>query len=150
MSQSEEKNLRDQLKRADKTGTRAQLGNALDHLAAHYHHKQKPSQALPLYRRSLVIWQELLGPEHPTVATLLLNLGSVYIELDDMTSATPIYSKALSIFESDGSLDNLSNLDSFESYLKVVQDKGQHRLFEQLEIRIRRLSQEFVHEQVYV
>ena len=33
------------------------------------------AEAEPLYKRSLVIWEKALGPEHPDVATTLSNLG---------------------------------------------------------------------------
>ncbi len=34
-------------------------------------------QAEPLYRRSLAIWEEALGPEHPNVATSLENYAAL-------------------------------------------------------------------------
>lgn len=36
------------------------------------------AEAEPLYKRALVIYEQALGPDHPSVATILNNLDGLY------------------------------------------------------------------------
>ena len=36
------------------------------------------AEADPLYKRALVIYEQALGPDHPSVATILNNLDGLY------------------------------------------------------------------------
>ena len=42
--------------------------------------KAEYPEALDMYRKALVIDQKVHGPEHPDVATTLMNMGKVYDE----------------------------------------------------------------------
>ena len=51
---------------------------ALNNLAALYDSQGKYTQAEPLYKRSLMIAEKALGPDHPDVALSLENLAGLY------------------------------------------------------------------------
>ena len=53
------------------------------HLLEHWGRLKKQAEypeALDMYRKALVIDQKVHGPEHPDVATTLMNMGKVYDE----------------------------------------------------------------------
>jgi tetratricopeptide (TPR) repeat protein len=55
--------------------------------------------AEPLYRRALAIDEKALGPEHPSTAISLNNLGSLLKARGDLAGAEPLYRRALAIDE---------------------------------------------------
>lgn len=77
------------------------------------------AQAKPFYERALAIREEFSGPEHPTTASSLLNLGYLLLAQGDSAGARPHYEQALVIYEkvlgpehpdTAGSLNNLGYL----------------------------------------
>lgn len=54
------------------------LGRTLSNLAYIYRLEGRLALAEPLYRRSLALWEGLLGPKHLDVATALNNLAGLY------------------------------------------------------------------------
>ncbi|MCP5118971.1 MAG: tetratricopeptide repeat protein [bacterium] len=57
-------------------------------LALLYHNQSRYEEAEPLYRRSLAICENALGPEHPNVATSLKNYVALLRDTDrDAASA---------------------------------------------------------------
>ena len=57
------------LKEAENFGPQdSRLATPLNNLAALYDAQGKYTEAEPLYQRSLAIWENALGPEHPNVA----------------------------------------------------------------------------------
>jgi hypothetical protein len=53
------------------------LGRQVNNLATLYEKQDRHSDAEPLFRRALAIYEKAAGPEHPAVATLLSNLGLI-------------------------------------------------------------------------
>ena len=51
------------------------------------------------YERALCIFERVLGPDHPNVATLVNNLGGVLQALGDLAGARAACERALRIFE---------------------------------------------------
>ena len=51
--------------------------------------------ATPLYERALGIWEKALGPDHPKVATALVNLAGVYSNRGNYDGARPLVIRAL-------------------------------------------------------
>jgi len=49
--------------------------------------------------RALVIWERVLGPEHPDVATGLNNLAELYDDQGRYAEAEPLYQRALALRE---------------------------------------------------
>jgi len=63
-----------------------------------------------LYRRSLAIWTQLLGPDHFLLATSLDNLAVILALEEKYEESETLYAKALAIRDRDdlGSLHNLA------------------------------------------
>ena len=57
-------------------------------------------KALPLYQRDLEISEKVLGPQHPSVATTLNNLASLYYHIGRNEEALSLFERSLKIFES--------------------------------------------------
>ena len=75
------------------------LSTSLNNLAALYDAKGKYRDAEPLYRRSLALAEQALGPENPNVATALNNLAELYRTQGRNGEAEPLYVRALAIRE---------------------------------------------------
>jgi tetratricopeptide (TPR) repeat protein len=60
---------------------------AYSNVAAVHKWEQRYDRALPLYRKSLSIYQHLLGPEHPRSAGLLMDIGMLEMEEGNYTLA---------------------------------------------------------------
>jgi len=68
--------------------------------AGYYLNRQgRYSEVEPLYRRSLSIYEQQLGADHPYVATSLNNLASLYQAQGRYSEAEPLYVRSLAIFE---------------------------------------------------
>ena len=57
------------------------------------------TEAEPLYRRALAIWEKGLGGNHPDVATALNNLAGLLQDTNRLSEAEPLYRRALAIDE---------------------------------------------------
>ncbi len=139
MTELQERELLRALSRAERTGTDAQLANALDHLAVHYHENGAYQQAAPVYARALGAWRQILGPEHPSIGTLLLNLAAIYQHLGDVAAAEPLFRNALGIFENDVELDDPGIIDSLEAFVTTIASGGRREEAERLRERVRRV-----------
>ncbi|MEC4854061.1 MAG: CHAT domain-containing tetratricopeptide repeat protein, partial [Jaaginema sp. PMC 1079.18] len=62
------------------------------------------SEALPLYQRSLTIYEQGLGSDHPSIALTFNNLALLYQAQGHITSATDYLNRSLSIRENNLSL----------------------------------------------
>jgi tetratricopeptide (TPR) repeat protein len=72
---------------------------SLNNLAALYQTQGRYADAEPLYRRSLAIYEKVLGPEHPDVATSLNNLARLYEAQGRHADAEPLQRRSLAIRE---------------------------------------------------
>ncbi len=147
MSVPSESQLLAAVERAEKTGTTAQLANALDHLAAHYHQGGAYAQAAPLYARALGMWRQILGPEHPVVGIQLVNLGAIYLHLGDVDAADPLFRQALGIFEADVECDDPGVVTALEMFVHALRRQGRHDEASRIAERVTRVAH-VVHEQV--
>ncbi|CAN0277376.1 unnamed protein product, partial [Ascophyllum nodosum] len=59
----------------------------------------KYDDAEPLFKRALTIGEEVLGPRHPDVASILNNLASLLESQGKYDDAEPLYKRALTIRE---------------------------------------------------
>ena len=75
----------------------ADLAQSLDRLARIYEKQGRYREALPLYRRSLQIYEQQLGANHPNVATSLNNLARLYKDQGRYGEAEPIFQRSLQI-----------------------------------------------------
>ena len=76
-----------------------QYANALENVAILYYKMGLYTEAEPLYKRALSIYDQALGPDHPDVATSLNNLAELYRHQARYTDAEPLYKRALLIYE---------------------------------------------------
>jgi len=75
------------------------LGRLLNEFAYYLDDRADYAAAEPLYQRALKIDEDLLGPDHPDVATSLNNLAELYRVLGRFAEAEPLYLRALMISE---------------------------------------------------
>jgi tetratricopeptide (TPR) repeat protein len=71
----------------------------LNNLARLYETQGRYADAVPLYKRSLAIFEKALGPDHPDVAQALNNLAVIYVDQGRYADAEPLYKRSLAIIE---------------------------------------------------
>src|SRR5260370_8818725 len=72
-------------------------GSRSHQLAYLYQQQGKYLEAEPLYLRALSIYEQALGPEHPSTGNTLHALAYLYQEQDKYLEAEPLNLRALSI-----------------------------------------------------
>ncbi|NEO96258.1 MAG: tetratricopeptide repeat protein [Moorea sp. SIO3G5] len=70
---------------------------SLNNLALLYYNQGRYSDAEPLYLQALDLMKQLLGQNHPLVATSLNNLAGLYDNQGRYSEAEPLYRQALEI-----------------------------------------------------
>jgi tetratricopeptide (TPR) repeat protein len=83
----------------EKIGVRRDLAPTLYNLAILLLDKEADDEAEALFKRSLEIRRETLGPEHPEVAEGLEGLGSLYAKQGKDDAAEPLLKQAVAVFE---------------------------------------------------
>lgn len=130
--------------RAD--GTSAQVANALDHLARHCHEHRRYAAAARAYTAAIAHWRELLGADHPVVASQLINLGEVHMLSGDLHAARGFFVEGLAIMAEDPQFDDcqaITVLRRFVGRLRQAGDlPGAHRLAQQIEVVVARTGLE--------
>jgi tetratricopeptide (TPR) repeat protein len=100
--EQEVKLAQDYLKRAIELQTKFEqqesLATSLDELATLYESIGRYTEAEPLCKRALAIWEQELGVNHPSTATSLNNLAGLYYSLGRYTKAEPLYRTHLRSF----------------------------------------------------
>lgn len=81
------------------TGDRRSEGYALASLGDALQHLGELGEAQTVYERALPILNDVLGPYHPNVATLMSMLGTVLRDLGDLAGARAAFEQALHIDE---------------------------------------------------
>ncbi len=84
---------------ADLPGSNLPLARAVDGLGDVYRLSDRPEEAAGLYERSARMWESLLGPDQPRLATTLHNLGLVHAAMGRPERALPALARALTIWE---------------------------------------------------
>jgi tetratricopeptide (TPR) repeat protein len=77
----------------------SQTALGLNNLAELLRMQGEYATARPLYERALAIYEQVLGPQHPNVATLLNNLAGLLHNQGEYAAARPLYERALAIYE---------------------------------------------------
>src|SRR5437660_1518835 len=72
-----------------------ELASLLTKAADYLYQRAQYTQAEPLYRRALSIYEQMLGSEHPRVAFPLCGLAGLYREQGRYAEAEPLYRRAL-------------------------------------------------------
>jgi tetratricopeptide (TPR) repeat protein len=73
----------------------SQKSAVLNNLAGIYQAQGQYEEAEPLYQKALLIRKEMLGDQHPLIATSLNNLAGIYQAQGRYEEAEPLYQKAL-------------------------------------------------------
>jgi tetratricopeptide (TPR) repeat protein len=105
------------------------------------------SEARRLSQRALAINEEIFGPDHPSTATALSNLGLLLRDQGDLVGARRYYERALAIRETAFGLDHLdvsNSLNHLGNLLRIERDlAGAKQRFERaIAIRERALGPE--------
>ncbi|MBI4400180.1 MAG: tetratricopeptide repeat protein [Nitrospirae bacterium] len=95
----------------------------LEKQAADHIKENRSAEAMKLYRRSLAIREEALGPDHPVVASSLDKLAALCLAEGRSTEAKQLYKRALAIREKvlgSEHLDIAANLDSLAALCQTA------------------------------
>jgi tetratricopeptide (TPR) repeat protein len=71
----------------------------LTNIAGCYQFLRRYDEAIPLYRRALEIYEDLLGPIHADVAVTTNDLAVLYFTTGNTDQAEKLYKKALNVYE---------------------------------------------------
>jgi tetratricopeptide (TPR) repeat protein len=71
----------------------------LTNIAGCYQFLRRYDEAIPLYRRALEIYEDLLGPIHADVAVTTNDLAVLYFTTGNTDQAEKLYKKALHVYE---------------------------------------------------
>jgi tetratricopeptide (TPR) repeat protein len=77
----------------------AEAGGLLNRCGYFLKERARYAEALPMYERSLAIWEKALGAEHPDTALSLNNLAGLYRAQGEYGKAEPLYERSLAILE---------------------------------------------------
>jgi tetratricopeptide (TPR) repeat protein len=91
---------------ADRQGDTLPAAWFLNTLAHFFHAKAQWAAAEPLARRALAIHEEGWGPDHPNVATSLINLAELLRVTNRLNEAEPLLRRALAIREKSWGTDH--------------------------------------------
>jgi CHAT domain-containing protein/Tfp pilus assembly protein PilF len=86
----------------------------------------KYSEAIPLATQSVHLWEKALGPEHPSAAQSLSNLGGLYEKIGDYAKAEPLFKRALKINEKALGLEHPGAATSLNNLAGLYQQKGDY------------------------
>lgn len=93
-----------------------------------YANQHRYAEAQPLVERALGIWEKTLGPQHPEMATALINLAAIYHAQQRYAAAEPLYRRALAIMEKNQPTQSsalAAGLKTFASMLRHMKRKGE-------------------------
>ena len=76
-----------------------EAGRLLNDMGSYLHDRAAYAEAEPLYQQARAIYEEVLGPDHPELATTLNNLASLYTDQGRYAEAEPLYQQARAIEE---------------------------------------------------
>lgn len=109
--------------------------HAMNTLGAVYWAEGRYAEALPLYERSLAIFEKVLGPEHPAVATSLNNLACLCLDRGRYAEAEQFHRRALAIREKVLGPEHPDLADSLGNLAIVCRSQGRHAEAERLHQR---------------
>ena len=84
---------------------------------------------------ALAIWERVLGPEHPDVATGLNNLALLYDDQGKYAEAEPLYKRALAIWEKALGPEHPKVATSLENYAALLRKTGRGNEATKMEAR---------------
>ena len=100
--------------------------NRLNQQAIQFYQQGRYSEAEPLYKRSLAIYEKALGPDHPDVAQSLNNLALLYDNQGRYADAEPLYKRSLTIYEKALGSDHPDVALSLNNLAALYDDQGRY------------------------
>ena len=76
-----------------------EVGRLMNRAGYYLDDRAQYTEAEPLYKRALAIYEEVQGARHPDTAMSLNNLGMLYYTQGEYAEAEPLYKRALAIYE---------------------------------------------------
>jgi tetratricopeptide (TPR) repeat protein len=113
---------------------------SLDELAWFYLSRERYEESVPLYRRTVPLWEELLGPDQPRLALSCHNLATAYLHLHRETEAEPFVFRALEIWEKHYGPEHLQVAAALQSWSVILRRAGRHDEAQRIEERIVRIT----------
>ena len=92
----------------------------------------KYRKAIAIAQRSLVIYEKVLGTEHPDIATSLNNLAGLYYAQGNYPAAEPLYKSSLAIREKALGAEHPSVANSLNNLAGLYRVQGNHPAAEPL------------------
>ena len=99
---------------------------SLDLQAQLYRAEGRYADAEPLFKRSLAIREQALGPEHPDVAMSLNNLALLYRVQGRYAEAEPLYQRSLAIWVKALGAEHPNVAMSLNNLAELYQAQGQY------------------------
>jgi tetratricopeptide (TPR) repeat protein len=108
---------------AEKNGVAPEVtGRLLNQTALYLKERAQYNEAKELYERALQIGEAAYGSDHPTVATMVSNLGLVLRDLGDLDGARAAFERALATFQKYLGEDH-PNTRGVKSWLAAVEEE---------------------------
>ncbi|WP_146141165.1 tetratricopeptide repeat protein [Stenomitos frigidus] len=118
------------------------LANSLNYLGLLYKSQGRYAEAESLYMRSLQIYEQQLGEDHPYVATSLNNLAGLYELQGRYAEAEPLYVRALQISEQQLGADHPDTAASLNNLAGLYKSQGLTTEAEPLYVRALQISEQ--------
>src|SRR5579884_1176749 len=116
----------------DYTFAFSEAASLLHKISVYLHDKALFSQAEPLYQDALRIYQKALGPEHPSTATTMDALASLYQAQGRYEQAEPLYQDALRIYQKALGPEHPSTAATMHALASLYQAQGRYEQAEPL------------------
>jgi CHAT domain-containing protein/Tfp pilus assembly protein PilF len=104
----------------------------LNQLGIEQYRKAQYAQALESFQRSLAIYEQVLGANHPDVATVLNNLAELYKAQGQYSKAEPLYQRSLAIREQALGANHPDVAQSLHNLALLYVNQGQYSKAEPL------------------
>ena len=98
----------------------------LNQAGLYLHGRARFSDAEMLYQRALAIFEKVLGPEHPDVASSLNNLAALYEDQGRYAEAQPLFRRALAVNEKVLGPDHPDVATSLNNLAALYDDEGNY------------------------
>jgi tetratricopeptide (TPR) repeat protein len=95
-----------------------------------------------LYQRALHIREQQLGPQHPDLAFVLINLANLYYDQGRYAEAEPLYQRALYIREQQLATENPQVVHLLVDLANLYRDEGKDTEAESLYQRVLRIFEQ--------
>ncbi|MBV9038363.1 MAG: tetratricopeptide repeat protein, partial [Acidobacteriaceae bacterium] len=107
----------------------------LNQTGFYLYERARYNKAEPLHQRALAIYEQALGPDHPSVTLSLNNLAALYYAQSQYAQAEPLYQRALTILEKALGPEHPNVATCLENYAELLTETGRTELADQFRQR---------------